>query len=635
MSIQKINIGLILLLTTLMSCQEESGSGNDQPSSPAMGTAESGTDYHSFARPEEASTEQLDLQLEVDFEKQQLSGFARYQIRQSEGADSLVLDTRNLIIERVTTGVGDAEQEASYTLSDPHPALGAALSIDIAPEDKTVTVYYKTSPEGADALDWLAPQQTADEAAPFLYTQGQAILTRTWIPCQDSPGVRITYDATVEVPEGLLAVMSASNPKEISEDGRYTFKMEQPIPPYLLALAVGKLEFAPIGERTGVYAEPSVVEKAVYEFADLDEMLAAAEGLYGPYLWDRYDIIVLPPSFPFGGMENPRLTFATPTIIAGDRSLTALIAHELAHSWSGNLVTNATWNDFWLNEGFTVYFERRIMEEVYGKGYANMLAQLGYQDLMADVEDLGPESKDTHLKLDLEGRDPDEGMTDIAYEKGAFFLSMLEGKVGREKFDAFLREYFEKHRFETLTTEEFVQYLKDNLLDKYGVEANVDEWIYGPGIPDNLPLPESDRFAAVDQEAGRFQAGTAPEKLQTEGWTTHEWLHFLRQLPEDLPQDRMASLDQAFGFSQSGNSEILAAWFEKSIHNGYSEQIMPAIEAFLTKVGRRKFLTPLYRALKENGQLSQAREIYEQARPNYHAVSRNTMEELLELEGEG
>ena len=615
----------LLLLAALLGCGENS---SEQAAYTGQEMVES-TDRHSYARPEEARITHLDLQLEVSFENRQLKGFARYDIVQAEGADSLILDVRHLDIQRVTAGTEQQERELAYAVSDPQEYIGSALRIDIEPEDRVVTVYYQTDPEGAEALDWLVPQQTADEEAPFLYTQGQAILTRTWIPIQDSPGIRITYDAQVQVPYGLLAVMSASNPQEVNPDGRYSFAMEQPIPPYLLALAVGKLEFAPISERTGVYAEPSVVEDAVYEFADLDDMLAAAENLYGPYLWDRYDIIVLPPSFPFGGMENPRLTFATPTIIAGDRSLTALVAHELAHSWSGNLVTNATWDDFWLNEGFTVYFERRIMEALYGKSYANMLAQLGYQDLMADVEDIGPESEDTHLKLDLEGRDPDEGMTDIAYEKGAFFLAMLEGKVGRENFDAFLREYFDKHRFETLTTEEFIQYLEKNLLEKYNVEANVDDWIYGPGLPENLPVPTSERFAAVDQAAAKFKAGTAPGKLATEEWTTHEWLHFLRQLPDGLSDERMVALDDAFGFSQSGNSEILAAWFKRAIYNGYNQRIMEKIEAFLVKVGRRKFLAPLYRAFVESEQRAAALEIYEKARPNYHAVSRNTIDEIL------
>lgn len=633
MSMRKINIGLIFWLLALFACESSAPDQVSEAADTDKQPTVDRSDYHSYARPEEARITHLDLQLAVDFEDKQLSGFARYDIEQSEGADSLVLDVRHLNIQRVTAGTGAQERELAYTVSEDQAYIGSALRIDIAPEDEVVTVYYKTDPEGADALDWLVPQQTADKEAPFLYTQGQAILTRTWIPIQDSPGVRITYEAQIQVPEGLLAVMSASNPQAVNPDGKYRFEMEQPIPPYLLALAVGKLEFAPIGERTGVYAEPSVVEDAVYEFADLDDMLAAAEELYGPYLWDRYDIIVLPPSFPFGGMENPRLTFATPTIIAGDRSLTALVAHELAHSWSGNLVTNATWDDFWLNEGFTVYFERRIMEALYGKSYANMLAQLGYQDLMADVEDIGPESEDTQLKLDLEGRDPDEGMTDIAYEKGAFFLAMLEGKVGRENFDAFLREYFEKHRFQTLTTEEFVQYLEKNLLEKYNVEANIDEWIYGAGLPDNLPVPTSERFAAVDQAAASFKAGAAPSQLDTDEWTTHEWLHFLRQLPEGLSEERMAALDKAFGFSQSGNSEILAAWFEKAINNGYNKKTMPVIEAFLVEVGRRKFLAPLYRAFVESGQREAALDIYEKARPNYHAVSRNTIDEILGYEG--
>ena len=310
-----------------------------------------------------------------------------------------------------------------------------------------------------------------------------------------------------------MAVMSASNPQTKNDSGVYQFEMRQPIPPYLLALAVGDLEFAPIGERTGIYAEPSVVESAVYEFADMEKMLIAAEELYGPYLWDRYDVIILPPSFPFGGMENPRLTFATPTIIAGDRSLTSLIAHELAHSWSGNLVTNATWNDFWLNEGFTVYFERRIMEALYGKDYKNMLALLGYQDLEAGIKDL--DAKDTHLKLDLKDRDPDDGMNDIAYEKGSLFLTYLEEKAGRENFDQFLKSYFSEYRFKTITTEEFIAYLQKNLLDKYQLEVNYKEWIYQPAIPEVAPKPQSDRFVKVEDEIEKITAGTAPGQLAT------------------------------------------------------------------------------------------------------------------------
>ncbi|MCB0587013.1 MAG: M1 family metallopeptidase [Phaeodactylibacter sp.] len=617
---------LSIIFLFLAGCKTD----NRQPEQAPVQTPAEPIDYHSHARPGEAVTNHLSLNLKVDFDQQILSGYARFDIDHQE-AEEIVLDARNLQIERVTTGIGEEEAEVEYRLSEPDPILGSGLHIPLEPETSIVTVYYSTTPGGADAVDWLEPQQTAGKKQPFLFTQGQAILTRTWIPCQDSPGIRITYDATIEVPSELMAVMSAANPQENNESGIYHFEMKQPIPPYLIALAVGQLEFRAIGERTGVYAEPSVADAAAYELADMEKMLEAAEKLYGPYLWDRYDVIILPPSFPFGGMENPRLTFATPTIIAGDRSLTSLIAHELAHSWSGNLVTNATWDDFWLNEGFTVYFERRIMEALYGKSYANMLARLGYQDLEADVEDLGPESPDTHLKLHLKGRDPDEGMTDIAYEKGAFFLALLEEKAGRKNFDEFLKKYFEEHRFETITTEEFVRYLNENLVEKYGLDVNTEEWIYGPGIPEDIPLPGSGRFAQVNEQLEAFKAGSSPETLETEKWSTHEWLHFIRHLPENLDISKMKKIDKAFGFSRSGNSEILAAWFELAIRNGYSAEIRPQIESFLVRVGRRKFLTPLYRAYKESGQLETAREIYQKARPNYHAVSRNTMDKLLEM----
>jgi leukotriene-A4 hydrolase len=587
-------------------------------------------DPHSYAQPNQAVTKHLDLELSVDFEQKLLKGVAHWTIVQQQ-AKQIVFDTRNLTIEKVTAGTRQKEETTTFSLGSDDPLLGAPLTIDLPEGATQVSIYYQTSPDGAAALDWLDPIQTATKSHPFLFTQGQAILTRTWIPCQDSPGIRITYNAKVSVPADLMAVMSASNPQEKNDQGVYSFEMKQPIPPYLLALAVGNLQFKPISENTGVYAEPTVVDAAVDEFADIPQMLEVAESLYGPYLWDRYDVIVLPPSFPFGGMENPRLTFATPTIIAGDRSLTSLIAHELAHSWSGNLVTNATWNDFWLNEGFTVYFERRIMEGLYGKEYADMLALLGYQDLEEDVHMIGEEEADTHLKLDLEGRDPDDGMTDIAYEKGAFFLMLLEEKVGRETFDEFLKNYFETHKFQTLTTETFIIYLKENLLEPNQVNVNLDEWIYGPGIPANCPKVSSSRFEQVDASLQQFLSGTAPVDLNTKDWSSHEWLHFIRQLPNDLSMGQMTALDKAFFFSNSGNSELLAAWFNLSLRNGYSENNMPQIESFLVRVGRRKFLSPLYRAFKESGQLEAARAIYAKAKPNYHSVSRGTIESILEI----
>jgi len=585
-------------------------------------------DPHSYAEPWDVAVTHLSLDLAPDFARRVLEGTAELSVDHRTGAGRLHLDTRGLDVRRVTLGDG---AQTRFELGPEDPLLGRRLSIDVAPHTETVRIDYATSPDAA-AVQWLTPEQTAGGAHPFLFTQSQAILARTWVPLQDTPSVRFTYDAEVRVPPGLMAVMSAENPTATAAEGRYSFRMPQPIPSYLMALAVGDLEFRSLGPRTGVYAEPEVVDRAAAEFAETEEMMEAAERLFGPYRWGRYDLLVLPPSFPFGGMENPRLTFATPTILAGDRSLVALVAHELGHSWSGNLVTNATWDDFWLNEGFTVYVERRIMEELRGREYAEMLASLGGRDLEGTVASLGPTSPATHLHLDLAGRDPDEGMTDVAYEKGYFFLRMLEEAVGRDRWDPFLRSWFDRHAFEPATAEEFLAYLETELLDPAGIDPaslQVETWVYGPGLPSNYPEVDAGRFAAVESQRDRFLAGVPAAELDTVGWTTHEWLHFLRGLPERLDRDRLADLDAAFGFTGSGNSEILAAWFLLAIANDY-DPAYDELARFLTGMGRRKFLAPLYTALSGTPEgLERAKAIYAEARPGYHAISRGTIDEIL------
>lgn len=580
---------------------------------------------HSYAEPDEVAVEHLDLDVTVDFDARQLRGRASLGLDNKTGAEQVILDTRDLTIERVTLGDGS---EAEWSLGEAESAvMGRPLVVQLPPDTETIHVDYATSPQAA-ALQWLSPAQT-DSGKPFLFTQSQAILARTWIPLQDTPAVRFTYEARVKVPADLLAVMSAENPTAKTADGVYRFEMPQPIPSYLMALAVGDLEFRSVGPEAGVYAEPQVVEAAAWEFADMQKMIDVSEELYGPYRWGRYDVLVLPPSFPFGGMENPRLTFATPTILAGDRSLVALIAHELAHSWSGNLVTNANWNDFWLNEGFTVYFERRIMEALFGRPYSEMLAALGLQDVQGTIADLEP--PDTHLKLSLAGRDPDEGMTDVAYEKGYSFLRMLEEAVGRERFDAFLADYFDRYAFQSMTTEGFLEVLKRDLLtaEQYE-ELAVERWVYGPGLPDNAPKPSPAAFEQVEAQIAAWEAGTPAADLDTEEWTTHQWLHFLRNLPDGLSIERMGRLDQAFGFTDTGNSEVLAAWLERAIANDYAAAY-GALEDFLTRQGRRKFLKPLYEALAETPEGRElAIRIYRRARPGYHSVSSNTIDEILE-----
>jgi leukotriene-A4 hydrolase len=591
------------------------------------------TDPHSYAGASPLRVQHLHLALSVDFAQRRLSGVATWHLANAGAADTLVLDSRDLSIASVEqlNELG-AASPASFTLGPADPVLGQALSISLAADARAVRISYHTA-AGAAALQWLEPSQTAG-TQPFLFTQSQAILARTWLPCPDSPGIRFTYEAQVQVPPTLLALMSAENPQHRNDSGRYHFRMSQPIPAYLMALAVGELEFAPLSGRTGIYAEPATLPKATYEFADLENMVAAAEQLYGPYRWERYDLLVLPPSFPFGGMENPRLTFVTPTILAGDRSLTSLVAHELAHSWSGNLVTNATWNDFWLNEGFTVYFERRIMEHLYGRPYAEMLQVLGRTALHHTIAEIGDTSPDTHLRLQLAGRDPDEGLTEIAYEKGCYLLLTLESLVGRPRLDTFIKEYFARFSFRSMDTKTFLAYLRAELLSQEpDLEARLRlmEWVDGPGLPDNAPPATSARFTQVEAALTELAAGQAPAALagQTSSWSSHEWVHFLHGLAPTLSAPQLAGLDDAFHFTESGNAEILTAWFPHALRAGYVVADA-ALERFLNQVGRRKFILPLYKAmLATPGGRERAQKVYEAARPNYHSVATGTLDTLL------
>ncbi len=587
-------------------------------------------DPHSFSKPSDAQVTHLNWKAKVDFTTKTIQAVASWRIEYAEGVTAIIFDTKELSIEKVTL---NDSASTDYTLGETDPLLGKSLTVTLKPNTKTVNIFYKTIP-GAEALQWLSPQQTAGKEKPFLFTQSQAILARSWVPCQDSPSIRFTYDAEVTVPSDLLALMSASNPQKKNETGTYRFTMKQPIPAYLLALAVGDVKFNAISQRSGVYAESSLIDTATWEFADLEKMIDGAEQLYGNYRWDQYDVIVLPPSFPFGGMENPRLTFATPTILAGDRSLTALIAHELAHSWSGNLVTNATWNDFWLNEGFTVYFEHRIMEKLYGKDFAEMLALLDLQGLQQTVAEMKAANTygDTKLKLNLQGRSPDEGVTDIAYNKGYFFLRSIEEKHGRDQFDTFVKDYFNENAFKAMNTEGFISYIKKYYQDKFNIQlddSHFNAWIFSEGLPADCPQPTSTRFEKVSQFIRAWRTSGKLDSSKTKEWTSHEWLHFLKNLPDSLSQSEMKALDEFGNFTASGNAEILTAWLTKAIHYNYT----PAynrLESFLINTGRRKFLSPLYNELiKTDAGKKRAMEIYKKARPNYHFVATNTFDKLL------
>lgn len=591
-------------------------------------------DIHSFSNPRAIRVRHVDLDWNVFFDRKVLQGTATLSVERAPDASNapLILDTRDLKIEKVefSGNNGKSFQAAQFSLGATDKILGAPLTIQLPVEATRVRVYYETSPT-ASGLQWLAPEQTAGKQKPFMFSQAQAIHARSFIPLQDSPQIRVTYSARVRTPKDLLAVMSAEgNSQKSARNGDYSFKMTRPIPAYLIAVAVGDLQFRSLGRRTGVYTEPSMIEKSAYELADTEKMVEVTEKLYGAYRWGRYDLLVLPPSFPFGGMENPMLTFATPTILAGDRSLVSLVAHELAHSWSGNLVTNATWRDFWLNEGFTTYIERRIIEAVYGSQRREMEAMLGRRSLEAEMAEMQP--RDQILHVDLIGRDPDEGFTGVPYEKGALFLRYLEETAGRDKFDRFVRGYFDNFAFESITTETFIDYLNKNLLGSSPQisRANVEEWIKKASLPTNAPQPKSDAFQRVETQAKDYASGkTKAENIQTTNWTTQEWLHFLQTLPADLGASRMAELDKAFGLTQKGNSEIAFQWLMMSIKNNYAAA-NPRLEEFLTTIGRRKFVRPLFQELvKTPAGTTRAVQIYAKARAGYHPITQASIDEIL------
>ncbi|WP_246263222.1 M1 family metallopeptidase [Parasphingopyxis algicola] len=626
-------------MTILAAC----GSGtepSERGAAPMIGgtsiyATDEGQDRHSYAQPLEARVIHVSLDLNADFDEQRMVGTATLDLDVAEDGEEVVLDSKGLEIREVVNGSGEALRwEMGADSGDVH---GAPLTIALDGAEQ-VTITYASAP-GASALQWLSPEQTAGGEDPFLFSQGQAILNRTWIPTQDSPGIRQSWDARITVPEGLRAVMSAEmlTPEGEPVDGEpgrraYRFRMADPVAPYLIAIAIGDLAFQELGERSGVYAEPSMLSAAASEFEDLEEMIAAAEELYGEYRWGRYDLLVLPPSFPFGGMENPRLTFVTPTILAGDKSLVSLIAHELAHSWSGNLVTNASWDDFWLNEGFTVYFENRIMEAVYGTEQAAMLADLGWADMMADVEDLGGlTSPDTRLHLDLEGRDPDDGMTNIAYEKGAVFLRTVEETVGRARFDAWLRDYFDRNAFRPQTSAGLIADMDANLFQgEEAAQIGLDQWIYEPGLPENAVHVQSNRFRAVDQAIANFTDSGEVAVINWPEWTTQERLRFLDGLPRELDEERLEALESTFDLNDARNSEIRFAWLKLAIANRYDDA-RDSVEDFLLGMGRRKFVAPLFEALMAEGDWGRpfARRIYGEARPRYHSVTTNTVDETV------
>lgn len=622
-----------LLIATLMALTLTACKPAAESVGPAGNVVDSSDvpDPNSYAQPERVRIDHLTLDLRADMEARTLAGSAELFLKwQDDKARELVLDTRALDIRAVQGFDGKTWKALAYRLDAADAVLGSALRIKLPAALPRVRITYSTVPE-ASGLQWLTPEMTASKR-PFMFSQSQAIHARSWVPLQDTPGVRFTYDARIRTDASLMVLMSADNDPKAVRDGDYRFSMPQKIPSYLLAIAVGDVVFKPISARSGVWAEPGVADAAAAEFVDTEKMIQVAEKLYGPYQWGRYDMLILPASFPFGGMENPRLSFITPTVIVGDKSLTSLIAHELAHSWSGNLVTNSSWKDIWLNEGFTSYVENRIVEEVYGREQADMENVISQDSLAEALKTTAPADQVLALPP-LTGRDPDVALSDVAYIKGQWFLIFLEQRFGRETFDAFLRHWFTTHAFTSSHSAEFERFLTVELLEKNPGKASIGEireWLHSPGIPSSAKPAVSSRFAAIDKAQAEWLAGDVPANaLVSAGWGTQEWVRFLERMPETLTGEQMTELDAAFRFTGTPNPEIAQRWYPLTVRSGYTDA-RPDIEKFLTAIGRRKLIMPIYAELaKTDDGRAFAAKVFEKARPGYHPITTGSVADAL------
>ncbi len=590
-------------------------------------------DPYTYAQPLVARVTHVSLNLALNFQSKQVLGTATLSIDAKSDADTIVLDSRNLEITGITSVSG---QPLPFTIGSQDPVKGAPITVTIGTH-RTIQIAYRSAP-GAEALQWLNPEQTAGGKHPYLLSQGQPTLNRSWIPTQDSPGIRQTWDAEITAPEPLTVVMSGARESSHStmEPGhrKFRFTMDKPVAPYLIAIAAGDIVFRELGPRTGVWSEPAMIDRAAAELVDTERMVEAAEKLYGPYRWGRYDVIVLPPSFPYGGMENPVLTFLTPTFIAGDKSLVSLVAHELAHSWSGNLVTNATWADGWLNEGFTSYFENRVMEELYGVRRARQEEALSFADAESAMAEHGLDADITRLRLPPGMDDPDGSAGGIVYDKGATFLRTTERIVGRDRFDAWLRGWFDKHAFQPATSAMLLADMRANLvrgdmaLEK---QLMLEDWIYGPGWPANVARPDAQAFANIDAAVSAFgkdSAALSPTDWKI--WTTAERLRFLNSIARKQRPERLELLDESLSLSATGNNEVLFSWLNLALANRY-EPAVPVAEDFLARVGRRKFVLPLFKILWAQGDWGRqiATRIYAKTRSGYHAVTSGSVDAVV------
>jgi leukotriene-A4 hydrolase len=610
---------------------------------PDLAPLQSGLDYHSFANIEQFRVTHIELALRVDFHNKVLFGEAALEVKRLDpNATELVLDTHGLDIrevsERPTSVIGALAKSETTWVSRPFhvdkadPILGSPLVIELPPHKRstqTIKIEYVTAPD-APSLHWLDDAHTAGKHHPLMYTLSAPIGARAWIPLQDSALARVTYAAVIHTDDDLLAVMSARNDPDVKHNGNYTFVNRDAIPPSRIALAVGDLRFKATGPRTGVYAEKPLLADAAKEFADTESLLKAAETLFGPYRFERCDLVVLPPPFPLAEVGNPRAPFISSTVVTGDRSEESVVARAVVQAWAGDLVGAATPRDAWIDAGLAVYMQNRLVREVYGDTRVTADRVLAEHSVREDLAQMP--RPDQALAVDQRDRDPAVPRS-AADEKGGLLFTFLDGKFGRERLDAFLQGYFDHFAFKSITTEEFLSYLKENLLDRFpGIvsASQVEAWVKEPGLPQDAPLLAVHLYESVDATRSAWLAGKIlAKKLDTRAWVTPQWTYFLDGMPGPLRKDQLNDLDQAFGFTRSANAEIASSWFVLVIKSAYQPSYV-RLEEFLKTNGRQTLLAPLYTELMRTpGGEVLARRVFALARPVYQAHTAAALEAIV------
>jgi aminopeptidase N len=595
-----------------------------------LGSADA--DDQSYANVDEFRTTHLELIIDVDFHNRELDGNAVLEMKRLDPKSTqLILDTQDLNILTVSELSADffgATEKTKpiwvtrpFRLGKTDPKRGTPLFIDLAPSKEAklvIKIEYETTAKSR-ALRWRVPEGSKSKLPPFVYTVSGGIGARSWIPLQDTPQVRMNYKALIRTSDDLLAVMGAGNDPKVKRNGNYTFVMTEKVPSYTLALGVGHLEFRPTGTRTGVYAERTVVKEAAKQFSDAEPLLETAEKLLGGYRWQRYDQLVMPNDFGVAGSAYPHVLFASPTLVAGDKGPTAALAYGVGHSWAGELVGIKTWGDRWLNESFSRYLQQRIVTAVYGQTSASLEAVMRARALSAALATCPPNLQ--VLAGNAQGPQTDAVCGDIIAEKGSLFLTWLEMKFGRERFDDFLHRYFDQFAETSVSTEQFTTYLQTNLLDPQPglvTRAEVQTWIWDPGLPADAPLPTSAAVTAIDAARADWISGRVPAaKLDTKTWVAQQWAYFLDGLPATLGSAPLAELDKAFALSASPNALIGAAWFGAVIANN-DQPAYARLETYLRTVGRGDYLAPLYAALVKTPSGSEfAKRVYGLSRPGY------------------